>query len=79
MAFVALQEKADRLITVRFLKALIAAVPYRLHTVLTDNDIQIADFQKPRWLDRRSRVHRFVCRANGIEHRLTKPNHPLDE
>jgi transposase InsO family protein len=63
---------------VRFLKALIAAVPCRLHTVLTDNGIQIADFQKSRWLDRRSRVHRFdqVCRANGIEQRLTKPNHP---
>ena len=62
----------------RFLKALIAAVPCRLHTVLTDNGIQIADFQKSRWLDRRSRVHRFdqVCRANGIEQRLTKPNHP---
>ena len=62
----------------RFLKALIAAVPCRLRTVLTDNGIQIADFQKSRWLDRRSRVHRFeqVCRANGIEHCLTKPNHP---
>src|SRR5438045_8587769 len=26
----------------------------------------------------RYRVHRFdqICRANGIEHRLTKPNHP---
>jgi len=25
------------------------------------------------------RAHRFdqICRANGIEHRLTKPNHPL--
>ena len=25
----------------------------------------------------RYRVHRFdqICRANGIEHRLTKPNH----
>src|SRR5438477_9676513 len=36
-AFVALHEKADRPTAVRFLEALIAAVPYRLHTVLTDN------------------------------------------
>src|SRR5437868_13083972 len=36
-AFVTLYEKADRPTAVRFLEALIAAVPYRLHTVLTDN------------------------------------------
>src|SRR5262249_50273037 len=58
---------------------LIAAVPYRLHTVLTDNGIQFADLPKNRdgWTAR-YRVHRFdqICRTNGIEHRLTKPNHP---
>src|SRR5947207_13428353 len=78
-AFVTLYEKADRPTAVRFLEALIAAVPYRLHTVLTDNGIQFADLPKNRdgWTAR-YRVHRFVqiCRANGIEHRLTKPNHP---
>ena len=78
-AFVALHEKADRPTAVRFLEALIAAVPYRLHTVLTDNGIQFADLPKNRdgWTAR-YRVHRFdqICRANGIEHRLTKPNHP---
>src|SRR5881394_567223 len=78
-AFVALHVKADRPTAVRFLEALIAAVPYRLHTVLTDNGIQFADLPKNRdgWTAR-YRVHRFdqICRANGIEHRLTKPNHP---
>jgi transposase InsO family protein len=77
--FVALHEKADRPTAVRFLEALIAAVPYRLHTVLTDNGIQFADLPKNRdgWTAR-YRVHRFdqICRANGIEHRLTKPHHP---
>jgi transposase InsO family protein len=31
-----------------------------------------------RWLDARYRLHRFdhICREHGIEHRLTKPNHP---
>src|SRR6266404_8040181 len=78
-AFVALHAKADRPTAVCFLEALIAAVPYRLHTVLTDNGIQFADLPKNRdgWTAR-YRVHRFdqICRANGIEHRLTKPNHP---
>jgi transposase InsO family protein len=78
-AFVALHEKADRATAVRFLEALIAAVPHRLHTVLTDNGIQFADLPRNRdgWTAR-YRVHRFdqICRANGIEHRLTKPNHP---
>jgi transposase InsO family protein len=78
-AFVALHDKADRPTAVRFLEALIAAVPYRLHTVLTDNGIQFADLPKNRdgWTAR-YRVHRFdqICRASGIEHRLTKPYHP---
>jgi len=77
--FVELHEKADRPVAVRFLEALIAAVPYRLHTVLTDNGIQFADLPRNRdgWTAR-YRVHRFdqICQANGIEHRLTKPNHP---
>lgn len=78
-AFVELYDKADRPTASRFLEALIAAVPYRLHTVLTDNGIQFADLPRNRdgWTAR-YRVHRFdqICRANGIEHRLTKPNHP---
>ncbi len=78
-AFVELHEKADRPTAVRFLEALIAAVPYQLHTVLTDNGIQFADLPRNRdgWTAR-YRVHRFdqICRANAIEHRLTKPHHP---
>src|SRR5690349_7460500 len=78
-AFVELHDKADRPTAVRFLEALIAAVPYRLHTVLTDNGIQFADLPKNRdgWTAR-YRVHRFdqICRASGIEHRLSKPNRP---
>jgi len=77
--FTELHEKADRPTAIRFLEALIASVPYRLHTVLTDNGIQFADLPRNRdgWTAR-YRVHRFdqICRAMGIEHRLTKPNHP---
>ena len=78
-AFVELHEKADRPTAVRFLEALIAAVPYRLHTVLTDNGIQFADLPKNRQGPTALfRGHPFdrACHRHGIEHRLTKPNHP---
>jgi transposase InsO family protein len=64
---------------VAFLEALLKTVPYRLHTILTDNGIQFADQPRNRngWTAR-YRVHRFdqICNENGIEHRLTKPKHP---
>ena len=77
--FAQLHEKANRPTAVVFLEALLEAVPYRLHTILTDNGIQFADLPRNRdgWTAR-YRAHRFdqICRQNGIEHRLTKPNHP---
>ena len=47
-AFVELVERADMQAAARFLQTLIAAVPYRIHTVLTDNGIQFADLPKNR-------------------------------
>ncbi|WP_247372088.1 integrase core domain-containing protein, partial [Bradyrhizobium sp. 18] len=62
-----------------FLEALIAAVPYKIHTVLTDNGIQFTF--PPRYADgptARYVTHMFDmrCHENGIEHRLTKIKHP---
>ncbi|MBA3587966.1 MAG: IS481 family transposase [Chloroflexi bacterium] len=78
-AFAQLHDRADRPAAIAFLQALIEAVPYRLHTILTDNGIQFAELPKNRdgWTAR-YRVNRFdqICREHGIEHRLTKPNHP---
>ena len=87
-AFAELHEKATRRIAAEFLRHLIDAVPYKIHTVLTDNgthfttpgakgsgapDIKAA-------IERREifRAHAFelTCARNDIEHRLTKPNHP---
>jgi transposase InsO family protein len=79
LAFAQLHDKADRPTAVAFLEALIAAVPYELHTILTDNGIQVADLPHNRQgPTARYRVHRFdqIFREHGIEHRLTKPNHP---
>jgi transposase InsO family protein len=77
--FAKLVEQANRVTASGFLLELIAAVPYKIHTVLTDNGIQFTF--PPRYADgptARSMIHMFDmrCRENGIEHRLTKPNHP---
>ena len=79
-AFAQLYDAANRKTASHFLEALIAAVPYKIHTVLTDNGIQFcypaaasADGPTAQYM-----THMFDlrCRENGIEHRLTKPNHP---
>jgi transposase InsO family protein len=78
-AFVQLVERADMQIASAFLEALVQALPYRIHTVLTDNGIQFADLPRNRnGMTARFRGHPFnrVCHRHGIEHRLTKPNHP---
>jgi transposase InsO family protein len=72
-----LVEKADRKTAWEFLEHLLSIIPYRIHTILTDNGIQFAEQPRNRntaW----SRPMRFdmICEAHGIEHRLTKPNHP---
>jgi len=78
-AYAELHEKSNRHTATAFLKALIKTVPYKIHTVLTDNGIQFTDLPKNRiGPSARWRAHMFdmLCDANGIEHRLTKPNHP---
>jgi transposase InsO family protein len=62
-----------------FLREVVAAFPYRIRTVLTDNGMAFADLPKyrygptARWM---GHIFDRVCRENGIEHRLTKPYHP---
>ncbi|OZA07543.1 MAG: hypothetical protein B7Y02_13780, partial [Rhodobacterales bacterium 17-64-5] len=73
-AFVELHQKAGKMAAAAFLRNLIAAVPYRLHIVLTDNGIQFTNHER--------HIHAFehifdrVCREHQIEHRLTKIKHP---
>lgn len=78
-AFAQLVEKATTATARAFLDALVAAVPYKIEIVLTDNGIQFTDLPKNRMgPTARFRGHPFdrACRQHGIEHRLTKPNHP---
>ena len=77
--FVQLVKRTGRTSASAFLEALIAAVPYTIHTVLTDNGIQFTF--PPRYAQgatARYMTHMFAmrCRENGIEHRLTKIKHP---
>jgi transposase InsO family protein len=73
-AYAELHQDAGKMVAAQFLRNLIAAVPYTIHTVLTDNGIQFAN----RTRDKYAFHHIFdrVCAENGIEHRLTKLNHP---
>jgi transposase InsO family protein len=74
-----LYSNADVRTAMEFLSAVIEAVPYHIKTVLTDNGIQFADLPKNRQgPTAKLRRHPFgrLCLEHGIEHRLTKPNHP---
>lgn len=78
-AFVQLVKKTGRASASAFLEALIKAVPYKIHIVLTDNGVQFT--YPPRYADGPTATfmtHMFDmrCRENGIEHRLTKIKHP---
>jgi len=78
-AFAHLEEKATVATASAFLQALIEIVPYDIHTILTDNGVQFCYAPQNRdGPTARYSVHMFdrICRENGIEHRLTKPNHP---
>ena len=86
-ALVELHEKMARRTAGGFLRRLIAAVPYKVHTVLTDNathfttpgdtssaapDIKAAlDAGEPVWATPSN-----TCAQNDIDHRLTKPKRP---
>jgi transposase InsO family protein len=87
-AFVELHQKATRRIAGDFLRHLIAAVPYRVHTVLTDNG---TPFTTPgntasaaplikaaiaRGELFRAHAFELACAQNDVDHRLTKPRHP---
>lgn len=78
--YVEFHDHAGKMNGSAFLRNVVAAFPYQIHTVLTDNGMAFADLPKNR--DGPGRrflgTHIFdrVCIEHGIEHRLTKPYHP---
>jgi len=87
-AFVELHEKATTRVSGDFLRHLLEAVPYRVHTVLTDNGIQfttpgaggsaVPEIRDAMAKGELFRAHAFeyACAEAGIDHRTTKPKHP---
>src|SRR4051812_27526299 len=87
-AFVELHEKATRRVAGDFLRHLVAAVPYKINTVLTDNGTHFTDPTGDGWTPEDIRAmpaekvpflcHAFEypCADLNIEHRLPKPRHP---
>ena len=73
-AFVELHREAGKMIAAQFLRNLVAAVPYAIHTVLTDNGIQFTNLAHHKYAFHH--IFDRVCDENGIEHRLTKVKHP---
>jgi len=73
-AFARLVESAGKMEAAQVLRELVAAVPYKIHTVLTDNGIQFTTRER----DIYGGWHIFdrVCDEHGIEHRLTKVTPP---
>jgi transposase InsO family protein len=86
--FVRLVEKATRQEAADFLDELVSILPYRIHTILTDNgthfttpgnsssaapDIALA-LQRGELF--RAHSFEYACARHAIDHRLTKPNHP---
>ena len=81
-AFSELHEKATRSVAADFLRNLIKAVPYKVHTVLTDNGTHFTDPSGESWtvadikamIERKEPfwAHAFdvACARNYIDHRL---------
>lgn len=86
-AFVELHEKVTTRVAGDVLRALVQAVPYKIHAVLTDNGIHFttpgnvcsaAEIRRAMDGGELFRAHAFeyACAQNRIDHRLTKPRHP---
>ena len=87
-AFVELHESCKTATSRDFLLRLIEAVPYKIHTVLTDNGIQFTTpggggSAVPLIIEAMANGERFRAHAfeyalarNKIDHRTTKPKHP---
>ena len=74
VAFAELHPRATRMVAADFRRRVLEKLPYKARTVLTDNGVQFT-LQPRQWF---AGGHRFarICRAFGVEHRLTPPAHP---
>jgi transposase-like protein len=76
LVFARIYRRATKLAAAAFLRVLIKTVPYKIHTILTDNGAQFVQRGSAGSKDWFPHIFGRVGRENGIEHRLTKPYHP---
>ena len=74
-----LHAQSDRTVATAFLRSLVEAAPYKIHTILTDNGAQFC--HPPRYRNgptARYITHMFdlCCLEHNIEHRTTQVKHP---
>jgi hypothetical protein len=76
LVFARIYRRATKLAASALLKVLVRTVPYRIHTVLTDNGVLFVQPEHGKSPTRLIHVFDRTCHELGIEHRLTKPYHP---
>jgi transposase-like protein len=72
-AYAELHLRQTKMIAADFLHNLITAVPYKIHTILTDNGIQFTNRKSDQWAWKH--IFDRVCHENETEHKLTKVQH----
>lgn len=74
VALAELHPQAKRMVAADLLRRVLEKLPYKAHTVLTDNGVEFTP--QPHQFFPGGHSFDRVCRAFGVEHRLTKPAHP---
>ena len=74
VSFAELHPHTKRVVAAEFLRRVFDKLPYKVHTLLTDNGVQFTP-QPHQFLPGGHRFD-YICREYGVEHRLTKPAHP---
>ncbi len=80
--FVEFRDNAGKMNAAAFLQEAVAAFPYKIHAVLTDNGMAFADLPKNRGRNPETTAlfggHIFnrICKEHGIQHKFAKPYHP---
>jgi len=74
VAFAELHPRATKMLAAEFLRRVLAALPYKVHTGLTDNGTPFGNL--PHQLYAWRHLFDRVCDEHGLEHRFTKPAPP---
>jgi len=77
-AYVEIHTRMTQAIACEFLENFIEDVPFKIHTILTDNGAQFTYELLAKHLRPKNKIHPFdaLCQKHKIEHRLTKFRHP---